>query len=209
MTRCQTPSAAGHATRYHRTRDGGVDREVGAGVPDPTPPTDAGGRGSSGPRTWLTYAEPDPLRVIAVSPADPGMPVTPSVGDPDVGAVVGTDLVGSTCARRFAEAPIPRPARRRGPWRRTRRRRPRRSTSSGCPGCGARRPRWRGRCTGSPGSGCPARRAAGLAVVGEVEAGAVAAAHVQAPSGPNATVPIEWLGNCWHQSLIRTSRARC
>ena len=25
-----------------------------------------------------------------------------------------------------------------------------------------------------------------------------------APSGPNATVPIEWLGYCWHQSLIRT-----
>ena len=25
-----------------------------------------------------------------------------------------------------------------------------------------------------------------------------------APSGPNATLPIEWLGNCWHQSSMRT-----
>ncbi len=28
-----------------------------------------------------------------------------------------------------------------------------------------------------------------------------------APSGPNATVPIEWLGNCWHQSSTNTCSA--
>ena len=43
--------------------------------------TDAGGAGAA-VQDVVTYPEPDPSRVIAVLPPAPGMPVTPSVGEP-------------------------------------------------------------------------------------------------------------------------------
>ena len=52
----------------------------------------------------------------------------------------------------------------------------------------------------------PARvqRAAVLAPVGEVETRPTCPRHIQLPIGTKPGAPIEWLGYCWHQSLINT-----